>query len=215
MFDKNRNKTVGICVMVVTACLILAGLWAVLATPETALANPPDGDGNHNHGGGDDGGTYFVTVSGDVSSTTIFTGKDGGGRSKPVKVYFQFLDLDLSFFSDFFKNVGGENCFGYNTPLDGNLTAMLISQEKDGSAIVGYWFTGFGDDGTTTEINYLLWMFGEFDEDNWPPAETGDETTVNLTSWEMTTESKKNKNISCTGSGDFDDGTTIKVERTE
>ena len=213
MFDKNRNKTVGICVMVVTACLILAGLWAVLATPETALANPPDGDGNHNHGGGDDGGTYFVTVSGDVSSTTIFTGKDGGGRSKPVNVYFQFIDLDLTFFSNE-KIDDDENCFA-GAPLEGNLTAMTISQEKDGSAIVGYWFTGFGDDATKTEINYLLWMFGEF-HGNWPPAETGDKTTfVDLTSWEMTTESKKNKNISCTGSGDFDDGTTIKVERTE
>jgi len=42
MFGKNRNKKVGICVMVVTSCFILATLWAVLATPETALAVKPD-----------------------------------------------------------------------------------------------------------------------------------------------------------------------------
>ena len=45
MFDKNRNKTVGLCVMVVTASLILAGIWAVLATPETALAAQGKGKG--------------------------------------------------------------------------------------------------------------------------------------------------------------------------
>jgi hypothetical protein len=42
MFGKNRNKKVGLCVMVVTACLVMATFWAVLATPETALAKKPD-----------------------------------------------------------------------------------------------------------------------------------------------------------------------------
>ena len=42
MFGKNRNKKVGLCVTVVTACLVLATLWAVLATSETALAEKPD-----------------------------------------------------------------------------------------------------------------------------------------------------------------------------
>ncbi|MHC4629669.1 MAG: hypothetical protein ACYS9C_00200 [Planctomycetota bacterium] len=49
MFGKNRNKKVGLCVMVVTSCFILAALWAILATPETALAKKPDGVG----GGGE------------------------------------------------------------------------------------------------------------------------------------------------------------------
>jgi hypothetical protein len=49
MFGKNRNKKVGLCVMVVTACLVLAALWAVLATPETALAEK----GGKGKGGGD------------------------------------------------------------------------------------------------------------------------------------------------------------------
>jgi hypothetical protein len=49
MFGKNRNKKVGLCVMVVTASLILAAVWAVLATPETALAKKPDNPG----GGGE------------------------------------------------------------------------------------------------------------------------------------------------------------------
>jgi Tol biopolymer transport system component len=45
MFGKNRNKKVGLCVMVVTVCLVLAALWAVLATSETALAAAPAGKG--------------------------------------------------------------------------------------------------------------------------------------------------------------------------
>jgi hypothetical protein len=43
MFGKNRKKTVGLCLMVVASCFILAGLWAVLATPETALAKGKPG----------------------------------------------------------------------------------------------------------------------------------------------------------------------------
>ena len=43
MMWKNRNKKVGLCVMVVTGCFILAALWVVLATPETALAKGKPG----------------------------------------------------------------------------------------------------------------------------------------------------------------------------
>jgi len=49
MLWKNKNKKVQICLMVVTSCFILVGLWAVLATSETALAkkptDPPGGGG--------------------------------------------------------------------------------------------------------------------------------------------------------------------------
>ncbi len=55
MFGKNRKKKVGICVMVVTSCFILATLWAVLATPETALAVKPDKPPGKDKDGGGDG----------------------------------------------------------------------------------------------------------------------------------------------------------------
>ena len=55
MFGKNRNKKVGICVMVVTASLVMASLWAVLATPETALAVKPDKPPGKDKDGGGDG----------------------------------------------------------------------------------------------------------------------------------------------------------------
>ncbi|MFC1795185.1 hypothetical protein ACFL3Q_16565 [Planctomycetota bacterium] len=42
MLWKNRNKRVGLCLMVVTSCLVLTAVWIVLATPGTALAKKPD-----------------------------------------------------------------------------------------------------------------------------------------------------------------------------
>ena len=46
MLWKSRNKKVGLGVMVVMSGFILATLWAVLATPGTALAKKPGDDGN-------------------------------------------------------------------------------------------------------------------------------------------------------------------------
>jgi hypothetical protein len=41
MSKKNRNKRIGIGLMVIATCIVVAGLWAVLATPETAFAAKP------------------------------------------------------------------------------------------------------------------------------------------------------------------------------
>ncbi len=79
MFGKNRNKKVGICVMVVTSCFILAGLWAVLATPETALAHKDPDDPGHSHGGGGGG--------------------SGGGGEKVSVHYWLSLQDTLELFS--------------------------------------------------------------------------------------------------------------------
>ena len=70
MFGKNKKKKVGLCLMVVTACLVLAGLWAVLATPETALAKKPTDPGG---GGGGKGGA--------APNCVIFDGGDDSVRS--------------------------------------------------------------------------------------------------------------------------------------
>lgn len=83
MFGKNRNKKVGLCVMVVTACLVLTALWAVLATPETALAGKPDtppGQDKEKPGGGGGERTALVTITGPMQtegeSQTFGLGKD-------------------------------------------------------------------------------------------------------------------------------------------
>ncbi len=75
MFGKNRKKTVGLCVMVVTSCFILAALWAVLATPETALAHKTGEKHNHSGGGGGEAGLVTVTREND-SEWTIEAGVD-------------------------------------------------------------------------------------------------------------------------------------------
>ena len=98
MFGKNKNKKVGLCVMVVTASLVLAGLWAVLATPETALADHKPG---HDKPGGGGGGGGKDTV------TTCVLFDDGGDdirsddgmpycHSKKDKITVKFSDA-LSF----------------------------------------------------------------------------------------------------------------------
>ena len=105
MFGKNRNKKVGLCVMVVTASLVLAGLWAVLATPETALANKPP----HNHGGDD--GTAMVTISGPMQTD--------GPQTFPIKESDQTLELNRGIWTDqgvvplkfdFVETVDAGNC---------------------------------------------------------------------------------------------------------
>lgn len=100
MFGKNRNKKVGLCVMVVTACLVLATLWAVLATPETALAVKPDKppkDGER---------TAMVTISGpmvtemahsfglgkDSNQTLALNSWSGADRGAPVPISYNFVN---------------------------------------------------------------------------------------------------------------------------
>jgi len=67
MFGKNRNNNVGLCVMVVTACLVLAGICAVLVIPETALAVKPEKPPKD---GGDER-TAMVTISGPMQSLIV------------------------------------------------------------------------------------------------------------------------------------------------
>lgn len=70
MFGKNRNKKVGLCVMVVTAGLVLAIVWVILATPGTAWAEK-GGKGKTGKVGGDVSGVIFSKVTFD------YRGSDG------------------------------------------------------------------------------------------------------------------------------------------
>lgn len=45
MSIKSKNKRIGICLMVVSTCIVLAGLLTVLVTSETAFAKKPGGGG--------------------------------------------------------------------------------------------------------------------------------------------------------------------------
>ncbi len=105
MFGKNRNKKVGLCVMVVTACLVLAGIWAVLATPETALAVKPDKPPKPPKDGGGER-TAMVTISGpmvtemahsfglgkDSNQTLALNSWSGADRGGPVPISYNFVN---------------------------------------------------------------------------------------------------------------------------
>ena len=46
MSNKSKNNRVGICLVVIATCIVLVGLWAVLATPKAALAKKPSDGGD-------------------------------------------------------------------------------------------------------------------------------------------------------------------------
>jgi hypothetical protein len=153
------------------------------------------------------GGEYGVTVTGEVSSGGFsYTGRDGGGKSKPVDVSFQFMSLGLSFFEGVFDSSG---CFKIGVPVEGDLTSMSILEDKEGNSVVQYWFTGYGDDGLDTKVSYRLAMFGSFNNE-WRPTTT---TKAILTSWKMNIEGGGSaRKIACLGDGELD--ASVEVTRT-
>jgi len=58
MSNKNRNKKVELCLMAAVTCIVLAGFWTILGTPQKALAAPPEGKGK----GGDKVTNIFFDV---------------------------------------------------------------------------------------------------------------------------------------------------------
>lgn len=186
------------------ALVLLAAAW-----PSTPTHAHCDGKhtGNHPHcapgGPGGDDALYEVTMmTGDFWSEqpAIFEGTDGGGSSQTILVYFQALDLDLTFLFNKFGALNledrGTKCFA-GTPLQDYYRSMQVFQDQDGLAQIMYWFRGYGDDGAT-EVKYLLRMSGHFlGPGNWRP-DLAEINVVELDTWGMTIEGKKNRKIACT-----------------
>ena len=118
MSKKNENKRARIYLVVAATFIVLAGLWAVLATPETALAKKP---GN----GGPDGKTQDIPVRvviDDLSGQGVLS--DGGGA------YIDSKKNHISTFvgrnaGQFILNTNTNNAEGgrtmtFNFPLDGS-----------------------------------------------------------------------------------------------
>ncbi len=209
------------------AVFVLALGWSITPVQARCTEFGPH-SGNHPHcrnagGGPTNKARYDVTVFDDLSTVDPITnlpisyvGRDGGGKSKPVSVGFQVIDMGLvSFFYnkfDKFVDQGrGTKCFG-NAPVVGNTISLSIYEEKDGSAYGTHWFTGHLEDGIT-EITYLLEMLNEegngFEGAAWRPT-NGMTTLATFTSWEMSING--NNELACTGAGDF--FVEIEVENT-
>jgi hypothetical protein len=60
--EENKRKKVELYLMVATTCLVMAGIWVVLGTPETALAKKPVDDTTY----------YTVTMEGDLTIVGAF-----------------------------------------------------------------------------------------------------------------------------------------------
>ena len=212
MFGKNRKKTVGLCVMVVTSCFILAALWAVLAAPETALAAKGGGKGG---GGGKETRTYQVTFT--IQSETasgcremsLINPEDNVGH-----LWFDEPYLNLS------PVIGGVDGFDicFSGGAEAKLMHGLFRDKHDLTKVNGTLFFP-GLDKTGKEIKYRLDFTGTVIAGTWTPPDidTGNNTaTIRLDTWELKHDTGGKKNA-CSGEGDFGvDGipiTTILVER--
>ncbi len=205
MFGKNRKKTVGICVMVVTASLVLATLWAVLATPETALAKKPDG------GGGKETRTYKVTFQGGLSAS--------GCRTMSIinpEDSVAHLDFNLKSPLDLSGVIGGVEGFAdcFPDPLGAKADMMhgIFRDKHDPAKINGILFFK-GLDKTGKQIGYRIDYTGDVTGETWTPPEGGI-ATITLLAWELKADTGGRKNA-LSGEGVFTGTaiTKILVER--
>jgi len=166
------------------------------------------------HGDCRDDATYSVTGFETLSFEMVVGEAGPGKKNNKIQVNFAVPGPNLSFFEELFDELDGEGTAGTNcfrgAPLAAFGDSMLISLAKDGTAFVQYFFEGFGDDESDTEIKYQLEMFGGFVKNPLPPV-VGT-TRMTFTDWEMSTEGKgKNRMISCTGFGGGGFGAMIDV----
>ncbi|HCO93283.1 MAG TPA: hypothetical protein DIU00_04910 [Phycisphaerales bacterium] len=210
MLWKNRNKKVGLCVMVVTSFFILVALWTILAMPETALAKKPGG------GGGKETRTYRVTFQDDIGTVAA-----SGCRTMSIinpedsvaHLLFNIVaPLDLS------GVIGGvldfDTCFPGGAKDDG--MHGLFRDKQDPTKVNGtLFFPGLDKGGK--EIGYRLDYTGTVIAGTWTPPEIDEGNnvaTIGLDTWELKADTGGRKNA-CSGEGIFSGSsiTTILVER--
>ena len=164
------------------------------------IPGKPDGGGGETKEA-----TFAATFSGEVSGDKhTWTQNISNGTKITNTPYGSEITLDMSFFS---PQLG--NCF--SGTYVGPLQVGEAKKNEPGSAKAWFWFNANGTDGTT-DIVYMLRMYGTLaDPENWPPT-VGDSNTLTLTIWEMHIEGNKFKDVACTGNGNF--STTVLVERT-
>ena len=103
MSRKSKNKRVRLCLMVVAGCIVLATLWAVLATSETALAEkpdkPPGQDKPDKPGKGGDKTAYSVDAvldGGKYDSPTLFSIDSGSTGENTLFVRWPFDAIEIT-----------------------------------------------------------------------------------------------------------------------
>ena len=214
MFGKNRKKKVGLCVMVVTSCFILAALWAVLATPETALAKgkPPPKDKDD---GGKETRTYLVTFksgSGEVAASGSRTMSIINPEDSVAHLHFDNpLDLSGVILSDTRITPTDFNIY-FPTGAKADMMHGLFRDKHDPAKVNGILFFK-GVDKTGKQIGYRIDYTGDVTGETWTPPEGGI-ATITLVDWELKADTGGRKNA-LSGEGSFSGSpiTTILVER--
>ena len=160
-------------------------------------------------------GTFHYLVAGNIS------GEDERGNQIKKKnttlwVSQPGMELNISFFqAENFKNGSGAVCFPGDPNPDGKYTGpFVVSQERDGSAHVDFYFRASGTNGSL-DHKYRLELFGTFDDDtNFPPAVGPSGVVMAASAWLMSTEGKgQDRKVTWTGDGDSGFAATVTVTR--
>ena len=150
--------------------------------------------------GARDSATFRYTLNGAV------TGEDTTRsqiKNKNTVLWSSFNPgpaLDISFFhAEEFDNGSGANCFA-GGEFDG---PFQILQERDGSALLHFYFEAFDNNGQGVH-KYVLTLLGEYDDPlNFPPAQPGSgdsDVLFQSDAWDMTTEGRgQDRKVTCTG----------------
>jgi len=151
-----------------------------------------------------------------------YSGHDPVGKKEAVTVNFHHIDMDLSFFQDYFDANGagtddGFKCFA-EAPRVGGQTVLTIEhdsakgKDKDTALVAWYVFGGFGTDGITN-FSYRLKLWSEEHPhflSGWRPTAKNDPFSVEFDHWELSSQN----DIACTGTDSLDTIMTISIEKT-
>ena len=144
--------------------------------------------------------TFRYTLSGDVMGEDTTRSQIKNNNTVLWSSFNPGPALDIShFLAEEFDNGSGAGCFG-GGEFEGS---FQILQERDGSALLHFYFEAFDNNGQG-DHKYVLTLLGEFDDPfNFPPAAPGSgDSDVQFQSdaWEMTTEGRgQDRKVTCTG----------------
>lgn len=196
--------------MAVLAAFVMLMMVQTVAVAAPKCDTPPCGKG----GSGDDSvdAEYSALITGDVTGASdeidnwlgSFGGKSTIGLNSARGA--NPGDLDLGFLASLFTDTtfngnDGIECFGAEA-ANQILNGVNVKQGGAGNLNGKFFFDASTGNGSTPVI-YLLEVFGDEIDNDWPPTAT---STLIMTSWELSVQNvgKSVKAVSCIGDGRFD-----------
>ena len=182
MLQKNRKKKVGLCVMIVTSCLVITTISALLATSETALAKKPVKP--------DESTRYDVTMMGDLKLVGSFNvdPPDGWAMSFNTGIRVSQPRVKICVATAFLDTGGvtldGDACLdcgGVIPDGDGAPNWGTLIVEGDSAGVIVTWYIGETDAVTGKIRRYTLTSIdplpvNTMGSGTWPNGESDDVT---------------------------------------